>query len=157
MTSTPSFTFFCCYLLLIPLLVGFLFQEESRCSQLLPTLFLMVGLLRTVGVHAEPSLIHTLPGPCGLSSLRDEVQTLPGEWSLFQWLGTLPWVVPVVSAPSEMRCAQSPDGWQGGEETGAVAAREFPKVPQRVFFFLGFVDFFPFLIIQVSVTSLTAK
>ena len=25
----------------------------------------------------------------------------------------------------------------GGEETGAVAAGEFPKVPQKVFFFLG--------------------
>ena len=36
-----------------------------------------------------------------------------------------------------MRCAQSPHGWRGGEETGAVAAGEFPKVPQRVFFFLG--------------------
>ena len=37
----------------------------------------MVGLLRAMGVHAEPSLIHTLPGSCGLSYLRDEVQTLP--------------------------------------------------------------------------------
>ena len=42
-----------------------------------------------------------------------------------------------LTAPSEMRCAQSPDRWWGGEETGAVAAGEFPKVPQRVFFFLG--------------------
>ena len=52
-------------------------------------------------------------------------------------MGTLPQVVPAFSAPSEMRCTQSPDGWSGGEETEAVAAGEFPKVPQRVFFFLG--------------------
>ena len=133
-----------------------------------------------MGVHAEPSLIHTLPGACGLSSLRDEVQRLPGGWThsrslgtlprlvpvvsapsemrcgsspvdgltpqslgtlpghwAHSWsLGTLPRMVPVVSAPSKMRCAQSPDGWCSGEETGAVAAGEFPKVPQRVFFFL---------------------
>ena len=36
-----------------------------------------------------------------------------------------------------MRCAQSPNTWRGGEETGAFAAGEFPKVPQRVVFFLG--------------------
>ena len=44
-----------------------------------------------------------------------------------------------------MRCAQSlvdahtppTSEWPGGGQTGAVAAREFPKVPQRVFFFLG--------------------
>ena len=59
---------------------------------------------------------------------------LPGSWAHSRLLGTLPRVVPVVSAPSEMRCAQSPDGWWGGEETGAVAAGEFPKVPQRVIF-----------------------
>ena len=35
----------------------------------------MVGLLRALGVRAEPSLIHTLPGSCGLSYLQDEVQT----------------------------------------------------------------------------------
>ena len=60
-------------------------------------------------------------------------------------LGTLPWVVPVVSAPSELRCTQAPvevhtprtGKWPGGEQTGAVAAREFPKVPQRVFFIWG--------------------
>ena len=38
----------------------------------------MVGLLQAMCVHTEPSLICTLPGACGLSSLRDEVQTLPG-------------------------------------------------------------------------------
>ena len=37
MASTPSFTFFCCYLLVVPLLVGFLFQQVSWCSQLPPT------------------------------------------------------------------------------------------------------------------------
>ena len=38
----------------------------------------MVGLLCAMGVHVEPSFIHTLPGACGLSSLRDEVRTVPG-------------------------------------------------------------------------------
>ena len=52
-------------------------------------------------------------------------------------MGTLPQVVPVISAPSEIRCGHSPDWWQGGEQTGAVAAGEFPKVPQSVLFFLG--------------------
>ena len=52
-------------------------------------------------------------------------------------LGTLPRVVPVVLAPSEMRYVHSPDVWWVGEGTGTVAAGEFPKVPHRVFFFLG--------------------
>ena len=37
----------------------------------------MVDLLRAMGVRAEPSLIRTLPGACSLSSLRDEVRTVP--------------------------------------------------------------------------------
>ena len=115
----------------------------------------------------------------------------PGTGHTPQSLGTLPQLVPVVSAPSEMRCGhfpldahtcwwctQSPvsvhtpqlvpmvsgpprcalppppvlwiwspyphtsvgmqmGGWLGGEETGAVAAGKLPKVPPRVFFFLG--------------------
>ena len=113
MTSTPSFTFFSSYLLVFPLLVGFLFQEVSWCSHVLPTFF-MVGLLRAMDVCTEPSLIalslvpvvlvlsemmckpslvgghtpwslSTLPvtghpplvGSCCLSSLRDEVHTVP--------------------------------------------------------------------------------
>ena len=73
--------------------------------------FFMVGLLWAMGVHAEPSLICTLSGSCGLSSLRDEVQTLQIHWA------PSPRVVPVVSAPSEMRCEHSlvdrhtPGGW----------------------------------------------
>ena len=39
--------------------------------------FFMIGLLWAMGVCAEPSLILTLRGSCGLSYLRDEVQTLP--------------------------------------------------------------------------------
>ena len=49
-----------------------------------------------MGVHAEPSLIRTLPGACGLSSLREEVQTLPSECAQSpvgadtpQWMRTL--------------------------------------------------------------------
>ena len=90
--------------------------------------FFMVGLLRAMGVRAEPSLIRTLPVVSVTSEMRCRHTHL---------LGTLPPVVPVVSAPSEMRCVQSPDGWWGAEETGAVAAGEFPKVPQSIFFFLG--------------------
>ena len=37
MASSPSFTFFCCYLLVVPLLVGFLFQQVYWCSHLPPT------------------------------------------------------------------------------------------------------------------------
>ena len=51
--------------------------------------FFMVGLLRALGVHAKPSLFSTLPGACGPSSLRDEVQTLPGWWAHSRWVGTL--------------------------------------------------------------------
>ena len=115
MTSPPSFTFFSSYLLVFPLLVGFLFQEESWCSQLLPTFFSMVGLLWAMGVCAEPSLNRTLPGAYGISSLRDEVSTLPGGFAQTpvgghtpQSLGTLLWLVPIVSAPSKIRCGHSP-------------------------------------------------
>ena len=116
------------------------------------------------GCTQPPVTGHTPPfGACSLSSLRDEVQTLPGgfsqppvgghtpsslstlpgHWPFSRSLGTLPQLVPVVSAPSKMRCRHSrsmrtaPDGWWGREETGAVAAGEFPKVPPQVFFLWG--------------------
>ena len=51
---------------------------------------------------------HPSPGgSCSLSSLRDEVRALLVSWAHSQLLGTLPRVVPVVSAPSEMRCGPS--------------------------------------------------
>ena len=53
-------------------------------------LFFVVGLLRAMGVSTEPSLICTLPSSCGLSSLRDEVQTLPGGCVQSLVGGTLP-------------------------------------------------------------------
>ena len=85
--SPPSFTFFSSHLLVIPLLVGFLFQEESWCSQLLRTLFFMVGLLWAMGLRAEPSLIRTLPGAC--VSVPSEMRCrhspvtghTPGHWA----------------------------------------------------------------------------
>ena len=40
-TSTPSFTF-CCYLLVVPLLVGFPFQKVYWCLQHPPTVFLII-------------------------------------------------------------------------------------------------------------------
>ena len=113
MTSILSFTFFCSYLFVVPLLVGFLFQDVSRYSRLLPSFF-MVGLLRAMVVRADPSLIRTLLGVCGLSSLQDEVQTLPGQCARSpvgahtpRSLGTLPWLVLVISASSKMRCRHS--------------------------------------------------
>ena len=42
-------------------------------------LFFMVGLLWAVGLRAGLSLIRTLPGACGLTSLRDEVPTIRGR------------------------------------------------------------------------------
>ena len=92
---------------------------------------------------------HTpVVGACSPSSLQDEVQTLPGRctqspvgahtpWSLGTHPGWCLW-----SVSSKMRGRHSLVGahtpWTaGGEETGAVAAAEFPKVPLRVFFFLG--------------------
>ena len=39
-------------------------------------LFFMVWLFGAMGVHAEPPLIHTVPG---LNSLWDEVRTVPGQ------------------------------------------------------------------------------
>ena len=107
--------------------------------------FFMVGLLRAMGVYAEPSLIPTLPGACGLSSLRDEVRTLPGGCAQTPVTGhpTLVGACSLSSLQDEVRTVPSdahtplPGKWLGGEQTGAVAAREFSKVPQRVFFFLG--------------------
>ena len=52
--------------------------------------FFMVGQLWDMGVCTEPSLICPLSGACGLSSLRDEVQTLPGGFAQFRWVHTLP-------------------------------------------------------------------
>ena len=119
MTSTPSFTFFC-YLLVVPLLVGFLFQDVSWCFQLLPTLFYGRP---SPGYGCSCRAFLDSHSPCFLWSQfpPNEVWTLPGgcahspvEWHT-TWTG---W-------------------WPGGEEAGAVAAGEFPKVPPRVFFFLG--------------------
>ena len=60
-------------------------------------------------------------------------------WSL----DTLPWLVPVVSLPSQMRCTQTPvgahtpqkGGWPGGEETEAVAAGKPQSAPEGLFLF----------------------
>ena len=89
-----------------------------------------MGTLQVSG-HPPP-LVPVVSAPSEMRCGHSPVVGHP-PW----WVGTLPWVVPVVSAPSEMQCAQSPDWWRGGVETGGVAAGEFPKVPWRVFFFLG--------------------
>ena len=71
---------------------------------------------------------------------------LQSPWSV--WCRSqAPWSVPVVSVVHSPQCLgfgfnipHTPKGAQGGcpggEETGAAAAGEFPKVPLRVFFFL---------------------
>ena len=73
--------------------------------------FFMVGHLQAMGVRAEPSLICTLPGACGLSSLRDEVQTFPGGWAHSWSLGTLSVTGHPTpggaSTPSKVRCEHS--------------------------------------------------
>ena len=109
-------------------------------------LFFMVGLLRAMGVRAEPSLIRTLPSACGLSSLQDEVRTLPGRWAHSPSLGTLPvaghpplgGACSLSSLRDEVRtlpgrCTQSLDGWQGEEETGAVASGDPQSAPEGLF------------------------
>ena len=70
-------------------------------------LFFMVGLPWAMHVRAKPSLIHTLLGACGLNSLRDELQTLPGQCVLLPVGAHTPQLVPVVSVLSEMRCRHS--------------------------------------------------
>ena len=90
------------------------------------------------------ALIRSLPGACGLRCLQDEEQTPPGGWAHSLVAGHSPpgGARNLSSLQDEVRTlsgqwVHSPDGWQDGEETGAVAAGEFPKVPRRVFFFLG--------------------
>ena len=68
-----------------------------------------------MGVHAEPLLICTLPGACGLSSLLDEAQTLPSGWAHPLVAGHTPPVgaCSLSSLQHEVRtvpglCAQSP-------------------------------------------------
>ena len=63
MASTPSFTFFCFYLLVVPFLVGFLFQQVYWFSQLPPTLFCgqLEGegkMVKTAGVY---SMVFKVP------------------------------------------------------------------------------------------------
>ena len=86
----------------------------------------MVDLLQGMGVHSRPSLILTVPGACSLSSLGDEVHTLPsccvyslvgacGLNSLLDEVRTLPtWcthLLVVHTVPSQ--CAHSPVGAYG--------------------------------------------
>ena len=76
--------------------------------------FFMVGLLQAMGVCAEPSLIRTLPGSCGLSYLQDEVQTfsftehppLGGSCSLSSLRDEV-WALPVAGHTPGF-CAPSP-------------------------------------------------
>ena len=130
--------------------------------------------MRTLlGRYAHSPGLHTLSrywahspvGTCGLRSLQDEVWTLPGPCTQSLVgahtplsLGTLPRLVPVVSASSKMKCrhslvgahrlwwvsrlpnqcACSRDGLVGGwRGDWSCCCREFPKVPLSVFFFLG--------------------
>ena len=85
-----------------------------------------------------PVAVHPAPGGVySLSSLQDEVRALPGGWAHSPATGHTPQggACSLSSLRDEVHTV--PQGWWGREETGAVAAGEFPKVPQRVFFFLG--------------------
>ena len=87
----------------------------------------MADLLQVMVVHAEPSLIRTLLGACGLGSLRDEVQTLPG--------GCLQ--TPVgAHTPGWMRTLP---GWADGRVEGVLELLQQGNSPTwaRGSFFLG--------------------
>ena len=94
--------------------------------------FFMVGLLWVMGVHAEPSLIRTLPGACSLSpsEMRCGHSPItghtPGHWAHSLSLGTLPRVVPVVSAPCEMRYKHSPVDEHTPRSLGALLVAGHP-------------------------------
>ena len=100
--------------------------------------FFMVGLLRAMGVYAEPSLIPTPPGACGLSSLRDEVRTLPGGCAQTPVTGhpTLVGACSLSSLRDEVYtvpsgCAQSPNGWQWSCCCGGIPQ----SAPEGLFLF----------------------
>ena len=60
------------------------------------------------GLGTLPVSGHPPPGDAySLSSHQDEVQALPGGWAQSRSLGTFPLLMPVVSAPSEIRCGHS--------------------------------------------------
>ena len=73
MASTPSFTFFRCYLLVVFLLVGFLFQEVSWYSQLPPS-----HLIFQCPLQFLVSNLHICWGTAGCSLCSSE-----------DWLGVL--------------------------------------------------------------------
>ena len=82
MASTPSFTFFCCYLLVVSLLVGFLFQQVSWCSQLPPTCLIFQCPLQFL--VSNPHICWDTIG-CWLCSSLDWLGVSPvcrGKWTL---------------------------------------------------------------------------
>ena len=112
--------------------MGFLFQEVSLCSQLLPTPLPGYGCAHT---HARglpwcalsQVPVVSVPPSCVLSLMPRSVPGGPPRCALSPML------------PMCDRCPPSPRGSTrqlGGEETGTVAAGEFPKLPPSVFFFL---------------------
>ena len=80
---------------------------------------------------------HPLPvDACSLSLLRDEMWALPGGWAHSQVLGTLPRVVPVISAPSEMWCSLFPNGLLGWRGDWSGCCRGIPQsAPEGLFLF----------------------
>ena len=88
------------------------------------SLFFMVGLLQAMHMRAEPSLIFTLPCACVLSSLQDEVRTLSSGWAHSWLLCKLSWLVPVVSAPSKIRCGHSLVGAHTPRSLGTLPVAE---------------------------------
>ena len=116
MTSTPSFTFFCSYLLVFPLLVRFLFQELSWYPWLLPTLFYGrpppdygCAPRAFLDLHSPWCLWSQFPLRCGVGTPWSE-HTVPGQCAHYPVAAYTPLGVLVVSVPSEMRCGYSPVG-----------------------------------------------
>ena len=69
-----------------------------------------------MGASSGPSVVRTLPGVSDMVLGPSEVRTLPGASGVGSGPSTPPWEL-------------------GGEEAGAAAAEELPKLPLSVSFF----------------------
>ena len=86
-----------------------------------------------------PSAVGTVPSSLDVVSGPSEVRTLPGASDVISGpseVCTLPSASDVGLVPPHP-CGST--GWLGGEEAGAAAAGEFPKLPLSVSFFSLFL------------------
>ena len=130
----------------------FLFRKNPPAQSLAPSIQGRACPLTQPPSQARPGAVRARiaggptfnsPPPAPVVSHLSELQSPWSVWCRSQ----APWSVPVVSVVHSPQCLgfgfnipHTPKGAQGGcpggEETGAAAAGEFPKVPLRVFFFL---------------------